>query len=155
MDLPDKENPGDWSKRHKSRLDMAKTELQRAEKVRTQLDTLQNTALRNRYHLELLSSINEFALSDMELLLALRHCDVPGAQKRRRAREGVKSSLVSYEARRETMLEVYAQVRLPGNPPDYLLDNTHHIAGKANDYSWMSGPEDAFHKKVAQWLQKR
>jgi hexosaminidase len=155
MELPDKEKPGAWSKKHKTRLDIAKAELDRAEQVRSQLDTMQNTALRNRYHLELLSSINDFALCDMELLLALRRCDVPGAQERRAAREGVKASLVTYQARWQTMLDVYAKVRLPGNPPGYLLDTTHHIAGKSNDYSWMTGPEDAFHSEVAEWLKKR
>ncbi|MCP4626609.1 MAG: family 20 glycosylhydrolase, partial [bacterium] len=70
-DLPDAGNPGAWSKKYAKKLDRAKNEIKRYEKTNAILESLAKKAHRNQYHIEILTTANDFQITTAGILLAV------------------------------------------------------------------------------------
>lgn len=154
IDLPDINNLGKWSKRHEERLQTAEIEAARYEMLKTQLASLLSRASRNRYHLELLSAINDFQVTSAHLLLGFREWDAYDRRQRLKGREKVQLALDEFEGAWKKLQDVYEKTRFLSYPEDYVKDRYFHLASRKEDLSWMIEVEEQFHELVRDWLEK-
>ena len=152
LDLPDLKNPGEWSRRYEERLKTAEKEAERHKELKTQLIILENRARYNRYHLELLSAINDFQVTSAHLLLVLKECDTANRRKRAEGMRKVWQSLEGFELAWRELKEVYQETRFLSYPEDYVQDRYFHLASRKEDLSWMIEVEEQFHELVKDWL---
>lgn len=154
IDLPDINNLGKWSKKHKERLEAAEREAERYKMLKAQLAFLVQNARRNRYHLELLSAINDFQVTSAHMLLALRDWDVYSRKERLKGLEEVKRALDEFEQAWKRLQDVYGETRFLSYPEDYVQDRYFHLASRREDLSWMIEVEKQFHKFIRNWLNQ-
>ncbi len=133
LDLPDPEEPGAWTRRHSERLSQAEAEVERYKRLDQGLRELQNLALRNLYHLELLAAINDFQVTSSRLLLALGLWDTEGSG----AASLVREALQGFEKAWGELRQVYSITRFTAYPPDYVPDRYFHMASRTEDLEWM------------------
>jgi hexosaminidase len=152
LDLPDLKNPGEWSRKYEDRLKTAEREIKRHKELKAQLITLENRARRNRYHLELLSAINDFQVTSAHLLLVLKECDTANKRKRAEGMRNVWQSLEGFEPAWRKLKEVYEETRFLSYPEGYIQDRYFHLASRKEDLSWMIDVEEQFHELVKDWL---
>ncbi|MDH5704700.1 MAG: beta-N-acetylhexosaminidase [Candidatus Aminicenantes bacterium] len=152
LELPDLKNPGAWSRKSEDRLKTAEGEVKRHEELKAQLITLRNRAHRNRYHLELLSAINDFQVTSAHLLLTLKECDTASKRKRAEGMRKVWQSLEGFEQAWRKLKEVYEETRFLSYPEDYVQDRYFHLASRKEDLTWMIEVETQFHELVKDWL---
>jgi hypothetical protein len=151
--LPDPGDPGEWSRQNEERLDMAVAEAEKYLRLKTQLEELMHKSRRNRYHLELLSAINDFQVTSAHMLLALRECDSSKKKRRTQGMEKVQSGLVEFDIAWKKLQEVYEKTRFLSYPLEYVQDRYFHMASRTEDLSWMVEVEEQFHKNVRAWLK--
>jgi len=152
LDLPDPQNPGQWSQKHEERLNIAWKEIERYSKIKALLEDLSLKARRNRYHLELLSAINDFQATSPRLLLALQYCDTADKMKRARGLEKIHHALKEFDIVWEKLKKVYEKTRFISYPEGYVKDRYSHLASQNEDLSWMINVEKQYHKLVRDWL---
>ena len=153
IDVPDVNNPGKWSQKHEERLKAAEMERERYERLKAQLASLLHRARRNRYHLEMLSAINDFQVTSSRMLLALKDCDTVSRRTRSKGKEAVRLALVEFEHAWENLQDVYKETRFLSYPEEYVKDRYFHFASQKEDLSWMISVEEQFHKMLQDWLQ--
>jgi len=161
MDLPDTSAPGKWSALHKERLDLAGKEALRYERTSRQLEDLLGKARRNRYHLELLSAVNDFQAMAPHLLLALKKADsapkiagLTAETSRKEGRMEVERALDRFDGAWRKLRDVYSETRFIESPPGYVKDRYFHFASQREDLSWLVQVEEKFHEKVRTWLER-
>ena len=152
LDLPDLEDPGTWSRNHTERLETAAHEAKKHMRLKEQLLELTQKARRNRYHLELLSAINDFQATSAHMLLALKECDSPDDSKRIQGKERVKAALDGFEIAWGELKSVYKKTRFLSYPAEYVQDRYFHMASRSEDLGWMIEVDRQFHKNVREWL---
>ena len=152
LDLPDPQNPGQWSQKHEERLNIAWKEIKRYSKIKALLEDLSLKARRNRYHLELLSAINDFQSTSPRLLLALQYCDTADKMKRAQGLEKIHHALKEFDIVWEELKKVYEKTRFISYPEGYVKDCYSHLASQNEDLSWMINVEKQYHKLVRNWL---
>ena len=153
IDVPNVNNPGKWSQKHEERLKAAEMERERYERLKAQLASLLHRARRNRYHLEMLSAINDFQVTSSRMLLALKDCDTVSRRTRSKGKEAVRLALVEFEHAWENLQDVYKETRFLSYPEEYVKDRYFHFASQKEDLSWMISVEEQFHKMLQDWLQ--
>lgn len=153
LDLPDPEAPGQWSLKHIERINSAREEIKRYVKVKMQLEELIRKARRNRYHLELLSAINDFQFTNARLLTALENCDSYDEGKRAQGIKEVRHILEEFDRTWEALKKVYEKTRFLSYPEDYVKDHYFHLASQSENSSWMIEVEKQYHKLVREWLE--
>jgi hypothetical protein len=153
MDLPDPGAPGDWSIRHKDRLDLALREIQRYERTSRQIADLLRKARRNRFHLEILAAINDFQVAAPGLLIALQRSDEAGSGNRRSGMEEVEKALEAFNRSWGKLKSVYSRTRFIAYPEGHVEDRYHHFASQREDLTWMIQVEEQLHQKVRAWLE--
>ncbi|MCK4556882.1 MAG: hypothetical protein KAU47_05145, partial [Candidatus Aminicenantes bacterium] len=116
--------------------------------------SLLHKARRNRYHLELLSAINDFQVTSAHMLLALRDWDVYSRKERLKGLEEVKRALDEFEQTWKRLQDVYGETRFLSYPEDYVQDRYFHLASRKEDLSWMIEVEEQFHKLIRNWLNQ-
>jgi len=152
LDLPDPQYPGQWSQKHEERLNIAWKEIKRYSKIKALLEDLSLKARRNRYHLELLSAINDFQSTSPRLLLALQYCDTADKMKRAQGLEKIFHALKEFDIVWEKLKKVYEKTRFISYPEGYVKDRYSHLASQNEDLSWMINVEKQYHKLVRDWL---
>lgn len=154
LDLPDPDNPGAWSRKHEKRLESAAGEADRYLKLKRQLEDLRRSSFRNRYHLELLSAINDFQVTSAHLLIGLKDSDVADEDKHSRGILEVKNALSGFDKAWEGLKSVYQKTRFLSYPENYVQDRYAHLASRAEDLTWMIEVETLFHSSVRKWLEQ-
>jgi hexosaminidase len=154
ISLPDPGDPGEWSRTHEERLKKAVFETEKHLRLKAQLEELLNNARRNRYHLELLSAINDFQVTSAHMLLALKECDRHERKRRAQGMEKVQAVLDEFDEAWKKLQEVYEQTRFLSYPEEYVPDRYFHMASRTEDLSWMIEVEELFHKNVRDWLNQ-
>ena len=145
--------PGEWSRKYKDKLARAKKESEKYEKITKQLAELSKKAIRNRYHLEMLSAINDFQITAAQLLLALQKCDVADEIQQKAGVKTVHTALEEFDRRWAKLQVVYAKTRFITYPDNYVKDRYFHLASQREDLSWLIQAEEKYHKLVRNWLQ--
>jgi hexosaminidase len=154
IELPDLNNPGNWSKKYEDRLKEAAYIAGQYSNTSKTLNGLYNNSKRNRYHWELLSAINDFQITAPDLLLALKQCDTPDKIQQKSGFEKVKSALNEFTRAWENLQNVYAEIRFIKYPENYVSDRYFHYASQREDLSWMIQPEEMFHSMIREWIEK-
>jgi hypothetical protein len=152
LDLPDLDDPGEWSLKHEDRLKTAAIEAQKYLRLKEQLEELRHKARRNRYHIELLSAINDFQVTSALLLLALKECDLPDRTKRAQGMERVQNVLNEFDIAWNRLKDIYGKTRFLAYPEEYVRDRYFHMASRTEDLTWMIEVDKKFHKKIRDWL---
>jgi len=152
--LPDLDDPGEWSRKHEERLEIAMNEAEKYLRLKAQLAELMHKSRRNRYHLELLSAINDFQVTSAHMLLALRECDSSNKRRRAQGMDKVQSAFDEFDISWKKLQEVYEKTRFLSYPEEYVQDRYFHMASRTEDLSWMIEVEEQFHKNVRAWLEQ-
>ena len=153
LPLPDPKAPGAWSKTHKRLLAEAGREWTRYQKTSKQLARMLKDARRNRYHLELLTAINDFQITTARLLLALASADVADPEQRAYGQANVQAALNAFGRAWPALKAAYARTRFGACPPGTVPDRYFHLASQREDESWLIQVEQAFHPAVRKWIQ--
>ena len=152
IDLPDISHPGDWTKKYKVRLDEAAKQLQNYQSTSKQLDELYKISIRNRYHWELYSVLNNFQITAPKLLLALKQCDVKDETKREAGFIVVKKTLDDFDKAWLELKYMYGKTRFIEYPKNYVADRYFHFASQREDLTWMIQVEELVHPMINEWL---
>jgi len=152
INLPDPGDPGEWIRKNEERLEMAVDEAEKYLRLKAQLAELMHKSRRNRYHLEMLSAINDIQVTSAHMLLALRECDSSNQRRRAQGMDKVRSALDEFDSTWKKLKEVYEKTRFLSYPAEYVQDRYFHMASRAEDLSWMVEVEEQFHKNVRAWL---
>ncbi|MCD6174516.1 MAG: beta-N-acetylhexosaminidase [Planctomycetes bacterium] len=153
--LPDLENPGTWSDKHKERLTKASQSAKLYKQTSEQLADMSKKACRNRYHLELLTAINDFQITTANLILALGQCDTNDPTKCKTGFKAVQTTMEEFEITWKKLQKVYARRRFIAYPENYVKDHYFHYASTREDMSFMILGQQAYHPKVRKWLIKQ
>ncbi len=152
IELPDLNNPGDWTKKYKSRLDEAEKQCNIYESTKTQLEDLYKVSIRNQYHWKVYSALNNFQITAPKLLLALKQCDVEGIDSKEKGFKAVKKAMIDFDSAWANLKKVYSETRYISYPANYVSDRYFHFASQREDLTWMIQVEDLLHPMVDEWL---
>jgi len=153
--LPDLKNPGAWSGEHKDWLDEAVRAIETYKQTSRQLAELSKQTRRSRYHLELLTAINNFQITPANLMLALKQCDTNDQTQRQAGFKAVQAAIDEFEVTWGKLQKVYAQRRFISYPENYVKDRYWHYASTREDMSFMILNQQNYHPKVSQWLKEQ
>ena len=151
-DLPDPAVPGAWTQLYKDRLANAVIEINDYPALLQQLETLQQTATRNKFYWRLSLALYRFQVGAPRLLLALQQCDVKGKAQRQKGVEKLRLVLRQNKQAWTALQEVYRQTRFLAYPAGYVPDRYFHLASQREDLTWMTQAQDMFNEKIRRWL---
>ena len=154
IEMPDLENPGEWTKKYKNRLDEAEKQIVTYQSTSKQLNDLYRASIRNRFHWKVFSAINDFQITAPKFLLALKQCDVENKSKRDKGYKAVRKALDEFDAAWENLKSVYAETRHISYPDNYIADRYFHFASQREDLSWMIQVEEQIRPIVNNWLNE-
>jgi hypothetical protein len=153
--LPDPKNPGTWSGKRKDWLTEAGQAVGTYKQTSSQLADLSKKACRNRYHLELLTAINNFQITPANLILALEQCDTNDQAQRKAGFKAVQAAMDEFEITWKELQKVYARRRFIAYPENYVEDRYFHYASTREDMSFMILGQEEYYPKVRQWLKEQ
>lgn len=155
MALPDKNAPGKWSNTYKSKIEQAKAEEKRYEKICQGIEEAKKHALRNRYTLEIYEQTNHLFNFPARLILALHGYDTATNETDRQAAlQQINKVCDDFSAMRKQLEESYSQTRFMQQPEGYIADQNHHnhLAAKTNNSDWWYYYEMPMIKKTKTWV---
>ncbi len=154
IELPDPENPGEWTQKYADRLEEAERLMRGYPGIARQLNELYLTSRYNRYHWEVFQALNDFQITAPRLMLALKECDVKRTGARERGMKEVDKALKAFDSAWEHLKEVYAKTYFLSYPPDYVPDRYYHFASQREDVTFMIQVEELFHEMVRDWMDQ-
>lgn len=156
IELPDKAHPGVWSETYKDKIEQAKKEVGRYEKISAGIRMAKQEALRNRYTLQVYEQINHLQNYPVRLILALTEYDTAKDNLGRQAALDKVVGVCKYFKKMRTNLEaVYSKTRFMQQPEGFIADMNHHnhLAAKTDNSDWLYLYEIPMIKKVLQWAK--
>lgn len=154
--LPDKDNPGSWSEQYKGKLDSAKIEAKRMEKIREGIKVAKAHATANRYTLEIYEQTAHLFNFPTQLLLTLEKYDkAKSPTERNNVLIELNNLCDNFKVMRHNLEAVYSQTRFMKNPEGYIADHNHHshLSALTNNSDWMYLYELPMIKKVKEWIE--
>ena len=144
IDLPDLNKKGEWSKKHKVRINDAKRSLEISLKVETTINNLIQNESKNLYLLEIYNQVNELVKFSSNAILKLEKVDLHGNLKPILDLEN------EYNSMREKFEKIYSKTRILNKPKDYILDQDHHHhpANQTINFDWQFLSEIMLIKKI-------
>lgn len=155
INLPDKANPGAWSETYKEKIDRAKKETLRYEKISEGIQTALKQALRNRYTLQVYEQTNKLQNYPTCLLLALHAYDTATDEaSRKTALEKIAGACDYFNVMRTNLEAVYSETRFMQQADGYIEAHNHHnhLSAKTSSSDWLYYYELPMVKKVHAWL---
>ena len=156
IDLPDPANPGAWSKQYEAKINQAREEQARYERIQSGVDAALAHARRNRYTLQIYQQNNQLQNYPTRLLLALHAYDTAtDTAGLAAARQAVQAVLDSFIPMRRELETVYGKTRFMVQPEGFIADHNHHnhLAAKTNSSDWLYYYELPMNRKVQNWLR--
>ncbi len=153
IELPDLNNPGSWSQKYKSRIELAQTEMNNHKAITERLENLYDISKRNRYYWSLSSALYNLQFTAPQLLLALKECDTPDTNLQKIAIEKVKKAITDFRQTWKELESVYGETRFVSYPASYIPDRYFHLASQSEDLTWMIQPEKLYFGMIEKWLQ--
>ena len=152
LGLPDKENPGQWSRENKLLLDSARVQVQRYDLIKEKISYARDNALRHRYTLDVYGQCNDLFNYPAKILLALENADMGKAG----AMENLKKVCDDFDAMRREYENIYSETRFMVQPNGYIFDmnHHHHLSARTPDSSWIFLYEIPFVQSVREWLDE-
>ena len=151
IDLPDEENPGQWSIKYADRLQKAVKMQEACDTIAFKIRTMKSLASRNVYRLEIYEWVNQMARFAPSYLLALQAFDeAESAQAKEEAIRHMKELSDIFWTVRDHMEEVYGKTRILSKPDNYILDQDHHshLANQSISFDWQFIAEFLFLEKI-------
>lgn len=157
IDLPDKQNPGAWSEKYADRIEKARQEALRYDRICAASGIALQQALRNRHTLEVYRQINQLQHYPSRLLLALYAYDRakdPG--EREQAGQRLEEVCAYFQEMRAALEKVYSATRFMEQPEGYVADSNHskNLAARSMNSDWMFLYELPMTIQVKAWLQQ-
>ncbi|MCF0205022.1 MAG: hypothetical protein HUK12_07000 [Muribaculaceae bacterium] len=154
IDLPNRENRGEWSVKYKDKIAAAHAQVARHDAIAAKIAAAQKNALRNRYTLDIYKENNELFLFPAKILLALENFDnAKNDAENADAEREIRALNDDFRTMRESLETVYSKTRFLENPAGYISDMNHHrhLAALTNDSSWLFLYELALLKQLARF----
>lgn len=157
ISLPVKDSAGIWSSKYGLKIERAKIEIARHERIQKILSQNIKLARRNYYNLEIMNAINELQVYPSRLLLLLHSYDKASGVEKNKYKETIKKQLNAFADYRQKYESVFSQTRFLTNPPNYILDqnNDTMLANGTNNSDWMHAMELTFNDQVLKWLNEK
>ncbi len=157
IDLPEKENPGNWISKYQDKIDQARIEECRFQRIDAGVEAALQNALRNRYTLQIYQQTNYLQHYPTQLILALADYDAAQNAEARKLAEGkVRELCDSFTLMRHNLESVYSQTRFMEQPEGFISDHNHHnhLSAKTNTSDWLYYYEIPMVKKIKHWLNQ-
>ena len=148
--LPDKSKPGEWSEKHRVRLEKAASVAKSFDRIAERIDTMKSMAMRNTYALEVYEQVNELTGFVANMLIILQRYDqVPENQKQDLFKK-IQRLPVEFKVLRKEFERIYSKSRVLDKPVGYFLDQDHHVhlANQTISFDWQFLAEIFFLKKL-------
>jgi len=150
IDLPVKNTPGEWSEKHKKRLEQAASVSQSYDRIVVRIDTMKSMAIRNTYALEVYEQVNELTGFVSNMLLTLQLYDQAHENQKQDLLKKVQRLPKEFKELRKEFERIYSKSRVLDKPDGYFLDQDHHVhlANQTISFDWQFLAEMLFLKKI-------
>jgi hypothetical protein len=151
IDLPEKNNKGNWSGKYRERLEEAVVISESCDEISIRLVELKSKAKRNSYALEVYEQVNKQLQFTAKILLAMGTYDKPETeQQEMEALKKIKQLPEEFRVIRQEFEKVYGKTRILKKPDDYILDQDHHVhlANQTISFDWQFLAELLFLEKL-------
>lgn len=151
IDLPDKNNKGQWSAEYSSRLEDAEILSKSCDSIAEKIKIMKSQAIRNIYSLEVYEQVNKLAQFAPKALLAFETYDLAqNKEEEYAALMRIKQLPEEFIKLRKQFESVYGETRLLSKPENYILDQDHHVhlANQTISFDWQFFAEILFLKKM-------
>jgi hexosaminidase len=152
IELPDQANPGSWTKKYKTKLDRAMTEMKNHDIITERLSNLYSSSIRNRYYWSLCAALYDLQYTAPKILLALKDCDTSDGKKQLEGIQNLKRAVSDFYQAWSQLENVYGQTRFVEYPASYIPDRYFHLASQSEDLTWMIQPEKLFLGMIDKWM---
>lgn len=156
MDLPEVNNPGEWTKANAERITNAKEISTMAKEVRGILDSLVQVANRNTYTLEVYKEVVDLVVFSANLVVELAKVDVlQSVEERKKGLQDVLAQRDVFMELRKEFENVYGKTRILHKPENYILDQDHHVhlANQSLNFDWQFLAEIKFFEKLEAYIK--
>lgn len=157
IDLPDREKPGEWSKKNSVKVDGAKKALALYTPIRERIIQTNAVARRNPYTVRVFEQINELGVYTAKLLQLLEKYDQAPVNSKKVIAQEIATYIDGFSTLRKKLETVFSETRMLNNPEGYQLDsNLHeHLANGTDNTDWMFMYELPMNVKVKEWLSSQ
>lgn len=154
MTFPDRNMPGEWRKKYKDRLTLARQAVQKYNATKAKIAEVTPLAIRNHYHLQLLNEINELQSYPARLILLFEEFDRAPTLGKGPSVTAIRDYANSFKTIRGNFEKVFSKTRILNAPDDYLLDlnKIHPHMANAKTSDWMYRFELAMNDKLNLWF---
>lgn len=154
LDLPDKKQPGEWSRKYAGKISGAQQAVEQYEQNQAAIAKAKQHALRNRYTLDVYEQTNHLLAYPAQLILALARYDRAPEAEREAALKQLHAVYRQFDTMRKDLEEVYSKTRFMSQPEGYIADLNHHnhLASKTNNSDWLFFYELPMVEKTRRWI---
>ena len=155
IELPDNENPGEWSKKYAAKIDSAQQMLKYYETIDKGVQMAKKKARGGRYSLAIYEQNNELFNYPARLLVALNYYDTATQGKaKEEAKNEALSVCESFKTMRNNLEDVYSQTRFMKQPEGFIADQNHHhhLSALSLNSDWLYLYELPYTDLVVSWL---
>lgn len=156
IDLPDPNNLGAWSEKHKERLAEAAQLLKSTDSIAEKIKVMKSKTVRNSYSLEIYEQVNILAGFAPKTLIALEQLDnSDNPTEKLEAIKQLGGLQNEFKTVRENLESVYGKTRILEKPENYILDQDHHhhLANQSRNFDWQFRAELLFFEKLSKELE--
>ena len=140
IDLPNSNNPGNWSKKYNDKINNAKISLEVSKEVENTIKELMDKNSKNKFNLEVYNQVNELVKFSSNVILSLERLDLSYQvdYDKKLDVSGIKNIENKFILMRKKFEEVYAKTRILEKPETYILDQDHHDhpANQSKSFDW-------------------
>lgn len=151
MDLPEANNPGEWTEANAERIAHAKEISTKGEQVLGVIDSLSQVADRNIYTLEVYKEVAGLVVFSANLIDQLEKVDaLQSVEERKKSLQDILAQRDVFMELRKEFENVYGKTRILHKPKNYLLDQDHHVhlANQSLNFDWQFLAEIKFFEKL-------
>ncbi|MFC3880450.1 family 20 glycosylhydrolase [Algoriphagus namhaensis] len=155
--FPDSNSPGEWTQSNAEKIALAQKNFERVEEVLAKIQFAKQKASRNTYALEVYEQVAQAVQFSNRAILALAELDDPSGEKQNMAKSKLAGMNAEWASIVSNLEEVYGKTRILNKPPNYVLDQDHHIhlANQAREFAdWQFFVEQLFLEKLETELAK-
>jgi hexosaminidase len=152
--LPDRNIPGEWRKKYRDKITLARQAMSKYAEVKTKLARLGAMDTRNAYHLQLMNQINELQVYPASLVVLLEQFDRAPTAGKTKALLQLRALVTDFKEKRKAFEEVFSRTRILNLPDDYIMDSNKKHPHMANSRTsdWMYRFELAMNDKMESWF---
>jgi len=151
IDLPNRNNLGEWSAKYKDRLIEASNVVNTCDSIALKIEMMKSKAKRNAYSLEVYEQVNKLVRFSTNALLVLKAYDLAQTKEETAiAKKKIDNLTNEFDVLRKEFETVYGKTRILNKPDNYILDQDHHVhlANQSINFDWQFYAEMLFLEKI-------